>query len=217
MRWLRKTLKFVGSRVHSQLRADMAHAFAGDVGQAEMWLRGRRPADVRLSRSFPNPADVCDTFAGNGAERLYRTDLESMRRGSAAHAASRAKVLLGTSGRNGMSSYLVINLADRNGFGPISSLHSGVTAKRTNRGLSKLFKGIDTTNLVNAFDLLDKDLLSQLNRNDPELTDLRSKCDAAKKIYLATHDLPTDVDHAFANAAGGNPLSPPSSWQNFCC
>lgn len=114
-----------------------------------------------------------------------------------------------------MANYLVINLADRSGMGAISSLHAGVSAKHLTTGLTKLIKGSNTTTLVDAFALFDRDLLKQLPRSDPALLALRNQCRAADKIYLATHGIPTDVDHAFANAAGGNPLCTVSQLASF--
>ena len=105
-----------------------------------------------------------------------------------------------------MSHYLVINLADRDGMGAISKLHDGVGNKRSRSGLSKLIKGQNITERVDAFDMLDDFVAGTLARNDPRLQALRTQCARSKKIYLATHGTPTDVDHAFANAAGGNAL-----------
>ncbi len=101
-----------------------------------------------------------------------------------------------------MANYLIINLADPGGLGAISSLKAGVTAKRARTGLAALVKGVNTTDAVDAFDLLKKDITGQLQRNDPNLLELRTKCQNAKKIYLATHGVPTDVDNAFASATG---------------
>lgn len=105
-----------------------------------------------------------------------------------------------------MSNYLVINLADRSNMGAISSLSNGVTAKRTRTGLSALLKGQNNIETVDAFAMLDDDLLGNLSRSDLRMQALRQKCLQSKKIYLATHGTPTDVDHAFAAAAGGTPL-----------
>lgn len=106
-----------------------------------------------------------------------------------------------------MGHYLVINLADRDGMGAISSLHNGVTAKRTRSGISALLKGQNQTHRVDAFDMFDDFVAGNLTRHDNRLQALRAECLRSKKIYLATHGTPTDVDHAFANAAGGQPLA----------
>lgn len=105
-----------------------------------------------------------------------------------------------------MSYYVVINLADRDGMGAISKLVEGVGNKRSRSGISKLLKGQNLTERVDAFDMLDDFVAGNLQRNDPRLQALRTQCARSKKIYLATHGTPTDVDHAFANAAGGQPL-----------
>lgn len=106
-----------------------------------------------------------------------------------------------------MSSYVVINLADRDGFGAISSLRQGITNKRKRTGLSRKLYGQHAVQQIDAFDLLEADRAGTLQRTDPGLIALRAACLAAKKIYLATHGTPTDVDHCFAKATGGAPLA----------
>lgn len=113
-----------------------------------------------------------------------------------------------------MSNYVVVNLADRSGMGAISSLHHGISEKQSISGLSSLFKS-NSIDLVDAFPLLDADLLKQLPRTDPALQVLRKKCLESKKIYLATHGLPTDVDHAFAKSTGGAPLCTVDQFAKF--
>lgn len=105
-----------------------------------------------------------------------------------------------------MSNFVVINLADPGGIGAIASLRQGVTAKQRRTGLGRVLYGQHAVDQVDAFALLAADQNHTLQRTDPGLQALRQLCVRSKKIYLATHGVPTDVDHAFANAAGGVPL-----------
>ena len=102
-----------------------------------------------------------------------------------------------------MSRYIVINLADRGGFGAISSLFAGVTARRTRGAFASLFLAQHEVELIDAFDLLDDDLIGQLHYGDHRVQAVRNRILGAKKIYLATHGIATDVDNCFASAAGG--------------
>lgn len=103
-----------------------------------------------------------------------------------------------------MGTFIIINLADPSGMGAISSLTTGVTAKRRRTGIKKKIFGQNTVETIDAFDLLDKDLRGVLKNEDVE--ELREKCRVAKKIYLATHGTATDTEHAFAAASGGTSL-----------
>ncbi|MEZ4473739.1 MAG: hypothetical protein R3F60_23700 [bacterium] len=102
-----------------------------------------------------------------------------------------------------MSRYVVINLADRNGLGAISSLFAGVTARRRRGQFASLFLARHQVELIDAFDMLDDDLQGTLRRSDQRAVAVRNRLLGAKKIYLATHGIATDVDNCFASAAGG--------------
>jgi hypothetical protein len=104
-----------------------------------------------------------------------------------------------------MSNYLVINLADKTGIGAISSLKSGITAKQTRSGMAALFSQ-NNTEMVNAFAMLEADVAGTLARTDPEVLAIRAKCLQSKKIYFATHGIPTCTDNAYGGATGGAPL-----------
>jgi hypothetical protein len=97
-----------------------------------------------------------------------------------------------------------LNLADPNGFGAFNTMRAGITAKRQVTGLTKVLTGGTEILSFDLFTLMADDLARQLK--DTDAAPIRDKCEGAKKIYLATHGLPTDTDHAFASAAGGNAL-----------
>lgn len=114
-----------------------------------------------------------------------------------------------------MSSFVVINLADPSGMGAISSLKLGVTAKRTRTGLKRKLYGNHSVPQFDCFAMLAADQAGTLSRTDPEVVALRNACRQAKKIYLATHGTPSDVDHCFAAAAGGAPLATAAQLAQF--
>lgn len=107
-----------------------------------------------------------------------------------------------------MANHLVINLADKDGevSGPTAMLMQGLTYRRTKNVFTKLYYLSSSIEKVEATKLLQDDLVGKLSRSSNAVVELRRKCAAASRIYVATHGTPSDTDHCFLSASGGQPL-----------
>jgi hypothetical protein len=100
-----------------------------------------------------------------------------------------------------MGKLVILNLADPEGIGPVSRVKSGLQGKQKARAVTV---GDDVVPIFEMFDEL-KNVGSLKASN--ELKDVAIACDQADKIYLCTHGLANDTEHAFAKASGGAALA----------
>jgi len=108
-----------------------------------------------------------------------------------------------------VASYVVLNLADPGGIGPVSRVKLGLKARLERTGI---VVGGDDVPVYDLFEML-ATVKDTWNADlGKELDAIRDDCDKADKIFLCTHGTATDTDHGFAKASGGSPLA---TWKGF--
>ncbi|QBQ96303.1 hypothetical protein [Paraburkholderia pallida] len=108
-----------------------------------------------------------------------------------------------------MPRLVILNLADPGQMGPVTRVKRGLEAK-IQAGPRTVLVGEDVVPIHDLFDEL-KDLQDGTPLGD-KLKAARDDCDVAEKIYLCTHGLANDTEHAFAKASGGEALG---TWKDF--
>jgi hypothetical protein len=114
---------------------------------------------------------------------------------------------MGSEREAGSSRLVILNLADPGGIGPVSRVKSGLEAKQRTRPTVTVGDAV-----VPVFELFE-DLRNVDSRKvSDELAAAAVACDQADKIFLCTHGLANDTEHAFAKASGGEALA---TWAEF--
>lgn len=108
-----------------------------------------------------------------------------------------------------MAKYVVLNLADPDGIGPVSRVKSGLKVRQQRKSIGV---GGDDVPVYDLFEMLDTVKDNWDANLGPQLNKVRDDCNAADKIFLCTHGTATDTDHGFAKASGGSPLA---TWKGF--
>jgi hypothetical protein len=106
-----------------------------------------------------------------------------------------------------MSKLVILNLADPKGIGPVSRVKTGLEAKQKTR--ASITVGDE---IVPIYDLLEEVATAGSLKMSDELKEAALACEQASKIYLCTHGLANDTEHAFAKASGGGALG---TWEDF--
>jgi hypothetical protein len=106
-----------------------------------------------------------------------------------------------------MSKLVILNLADPGGIGPVSRVKSGLQAKQKTRATVAVGDQV-----VPIYDLFDELKTAHSLKVSDELKEAALACDQASKIYLCTHGLAADTEHAYAKASGGAALA---TWDDF--
>ena len=106
-----------------------------------------------------------------------------------------------------MPSFVVLNLADPGGMGPVATVKAGLDVKQRSRSTVTV-----ADNVVPIYDLFNELKSADSLRMSSELTEIAVACDKADKIYVCTHGLADDTEHGFANASGGTALA---GWKEF--
>ena len=114
---------------------------------------------------------------------------------------------MGSAGEVGSSRLVILNLADPGGIGPVSRVKSGLQAKQRARATVTVGDAV-----VPVFELFEE--LRDVDKRtvSDELAAAAVACDQADKIFLCTHGLANDTEHAFAKASGGQALA---TWAEF--
>lgn len=110
-----------------------------------------------------------------------------------------------------MPRYVVLNLADPGQIGPVSRVKSGLTARVT-AAARPMAIGDDIVPIHDLFDMLGAVHGDHKADLGGALASLVNDCDSAEKIFLCTHGIATDTEHAFAKASGGDALG---TWKDF--
>jgi hypothetical protein len=110
-----------------------------------------------------------------------------------------------------MPKFVILNLADPGGIGPVSRVKSGVTVKAQAKAAA-VAVGEDLVPVHDLFELLGRVQANPAANISADAQAIINDCDSADKIYLCTHGIATDVTHAFAKASGGAALG---TWGDF--